>query len=103
MPNKAGELAVVNNDFLTPETITEITAVWKMIKDMPKLLTSLSKFKKVFSKGGDSKRDLKKLGTEIDDLKKAFEILCGAMSKHFASNEQFSEAILRLEPLFTEK
>jgi len=84
---------------LATPTIAEIAGIWKIIRSVPKVITS---FKKAFPKGGGSNRDLKKLGTEIDDLKKAFEMLCGAMSKHVASNEQFSEAILRLEPVFTE-
>ena len=73
-----------------------VEAVEKLAGSAPAILNAISRLRKTFSKRGGPKRDLKKIGDEIDDLKKDFETLCVVMTKHVSSITKFTEAIVRL-------
>ena len=91
MSNTANELPVLNtSEWLDPETFE------KMVRLGPSLVSSFSKLKTMLSKGGGSKRDLKKLGAEIDDLRKDLETVCGLISKSIKSHQKFVEAVAGL-------
>jgi hypothetical protein len=60
------------------------------------LIEKLTNLKKTFFKGRRPKRDLKKLGDELDELRKALETVCVLMTKSTASHTKFVEAFARL-------
>jgi hypothetical protein len=85
MSNESKALTL-SNEWLQPETIG------RFIKGAPAILASLSKLKKAFSKSKTPKRDLKKIGDEIDVLQKDFNTLCVVMKKHVSSHTNFVSA-----------
>jgi hypothetical protein len=91
MSNASNELPVLNtSEWLQPETFE------KMVRLGPAFLASLSKLKTMLSKGGGSKRDLKKLGTEIDELRDNSWTVCELISKANESHRKLVEALVGL-------
>src|ERR1035438_3323409 len=68
----------------------------KLVRSFPAIIASYAKLKQMFPKGKGSKRDLKQLGTEIDELRKALETVCNLMSQSTKSRLQFMQAFVGL-------
>jgi hypothetical protein len=60
------------------------------------LVEKLAKLKQAFSKGRSPKRDLKKLGNEIDELRKDLETVLGVLTKSISSNAKSVNALGQL-------
>ena len=87
MSNTSNELPALNmSEWLEPETFE------KIVRCGPSVLASLSKLKTMLSKSGGRKRDLKKLGTEIDELRKDLEKVCVVMTQAVSSHTRLVEA-----------
>jgi hypothetical protein len=79
------------NEWLQPEP-------WeKLLPGVAAVGLALAKLKEQFSKRGKpSKRNLKKLGTEIDALQKDLEQLVELLTKYFSTHEKFVNAFVGL-------
>ena len=80
-------------EWLEPETLE------KLVRLGPSVMATLSKLKQMFPKGRGTKRDLKKLGEEIDELAKSLEKVCEVIATHMDLNTKLAQASL---PFITE-
>jgi hypothetical protein len=89
MPNTPNELAIVDSEWLQPDTIE------KMLRTVPSILSSLSKLKTLLPKR--PKRNPRDLAAEIDELTKALamliEILKTASESHSKLSIRFVETV----------
>jgi hypothetical protein len=87
MSNRSNELAVLStSEWLQPDTFERI------LRAVPSILSSLSKLKTMLPKRGGNKRDLKTLGTEIDELRKDLGTVCNLISTSLKSHTKLVEA-----------
>lgn len=77
-------------EWLEPETLEKLV---KGAATLAGLVEKLAKLKQAFSKGRSPKRDLKKLGNEIDELRKDFETLIDLLTKSYSKHIEFTEAV----------
>jgi hypothetical protein len=89
MTHTTTELPALNmTEWLEPAT--------KIVRSIPSIIAAYAKLKQMLPKGKGSKRDLKQLGTEIDELSKALETVCNLMSQSSKSHSQFVQAFVGL-------
>src|SRR5205809_504164 len=79
-------------EWLEPETLEKFV---KGAASLAGLVEKLAKLKQSLSKSRSPKRDLKKLGNEIDELRKDFETLLGVLTKSHLKQVEFVEAVAR--------
>ena len=77
-------------EWLEPETLEKLV---KGAASLAGLIEKLAKIKQAFSKGRSTKRDLKKLGNEIDELRKDFETVVVLLTKYFSTHPEFVKAV----------
>jgi hypothetical protein len=87
MPNTPNELAIVDSEWLQPDTFE------KMLRTVPSILSSLSKLKSMLPKRGGTKRDPKKLAAEIDELRRDLETVCQTLTTASKSHTQFVQRL----------
>jgi hypothetical protein len=74
------------SEWLEPET-------WqKLLPGLALVAAGLAKLKQQLPKRGSSKRDLKKLSGDLDQLRENFERLLGLFSEHLSNNKKFLES-----------
>jgi len=88
MSNTSAQLPVVNSEWLEPETFE------KLVRLGPSILASISKLKTMLSKGGGPKRDLRKLGNEIDELRDNLSTVCEIIKTSNESHQKLVEALV---------
>ena len=87
MPNTPNELAIVDSEWLQPDTFE------KILRSVPSIISSLSKLKSMLPKRGGPKRDPRNLAAEIDELTKALETVCNHISTSVTNHIKFVEAV----------
>ena len=87
MSNTSTPLPVVNSEWLQPETFE------KILRSVPSVLSSLSKLKTMLPKRAGLKRDPRKLGAEIDELRKDLEKVCHVLTQANLQNTKLAQAV----------
>ena len=80
-------------EWLEPETLEKLV---KGAASLVGLVAKLAKLKQAFSKGRSPKRDLQKLGNEIDELRKDLETVLGVLSSTISSHKKTVNALGQL-------
>ena len=90
MSSTTKQAITYKSEWLEPEKLGSL------LSGLAAAAAAIAKLKQKFPNRRGSKRDLKQLGDDIDDLRERFLTLTELLGKHVSANRQLVESIARL-------